>query len=72
VRGGGKELFLKYLSEAEACASDKMFDFSIEEWREFFERYKALGMPAIHHSEQYREKERPSYRIVRREFLENV
>lgn len=35
----------------------------------YVERYKASGMPAVHHSEVYRAAERPHYRIVSRFFM---
>lgn len=70
VPRGGKELFLKYLSEAEACFSDLSFGFSMEEWQEFLEKYKRAGMPAVHHSEAYRNSEKPAYRIVLRDLIE--
>ena len=35
-----------------------------EEWKKFLEEYKSKGMPVVHHSEEYRNNEKPSYRIV--------
>ena len=31
--------------------------------------YGEAGMPAVHHSEAYREAERPAYRVIRRALL---
>jgi ABC-type transport system involved in cytochrome bd biosynthesis fused ATPase/permease subunit len=45
------------------------FAFSAQEWSSFIEAYRAQGMPAIHHSEQYRQAEKPAYRLVRRDML---
>lgn len=43
---------------------------SLSDWEAFLEKYGAAGMPALHHSERYREREKPSYRIVLRELME--
>ena len=43
--------------------------------REIIEEYRRAGMPAIHHSDAYREAEHPAYRVVEskllREYFEN-
>ena len=43
--------------------------------REIIEEYRRSGMPAIHHSDAYREAEHPAYRVVEskllREYFEN-
>ena len=70
VPRGGKELFLKYLSEAEACFSDLSLSFSVDDWQDFLGKYRAAGMPAVHHSEAYRNSEKPAYRIVLRALIE--
>ena len=41
----------------------------VEEWKEFLTAYRSAGMPAVHHSEEYRIAEKPAYRIVRVELL---
>ena len=43
--------------------------FSPEAWRNCLCAYAEAGMPAVHHSEAYRESEKPAYRIVRRDLL---
>lgn len=42
--------------------------FSAEDWEQYLAEYKKIGMPAVHHSEQYRQGETPAYRIVDRRF----
>ena len=69
VKSGGRELLEANLSCVEDVIKDREISFSKEEWREFLEKYRALGMPAIHHSDEYRQSERPAYRIVDRSFL---
>ncbi len=41
-------------------------------WEETLAAYKQAGMPAIHHSTSYRQAEKPAYRVVRRELLEDL
>lgn len=64
INDNAKELLLSYLDEAERIMSAKMTDFDREKWRAFLEKYKSAGMPPIHHSDTYRERENPHYRIV--------
>lgn len=72
VEGGGKEVFAGYLEDAEACFGELELSFSLDEWRNFLEKYVGAGMPAVHHSESYREHEKPSYRVVRRSILSRI
>lgn len=69
VARGGKDTLEAYLSEAEDVLSGARVGFSIEEWREFLEQYRAAGLPSVHHSQCYRKNEKPAYRIVDRAFL---
>lgn len=68
----GKEHLLQYLSDVQKHFSEFSFSFSLDEWQCFLEKYKAAGMPAVHHSNEYRESERPAYRIVLRSLLNNI
>lgn len=72
VPRGGNELFLKYLAESEACFPELSLDFTTDDWQEFFEKYKAAGMPAVHHSDVYRNSEKPAYRIVYRDLIKEL
>ena len=56
-REKGKELLEGFLLEAEEFTNS-------ENAREVIEEYRRAGMPALHHSEAYRDAERPAYRIV--------
>ena len=69
VKHGGRELLEANLSFVEDVIGEQETCFSKEEWREFLKEYREIGMPAIHHSEKYRQSERPAYRIVDRSFL---
>lgn len=72
VKVGAKEDFLLYLQTAQGVMSCSLPDFDLEKWCDFLEKYKEAGMPAIHHSAQYRETEKPSYRIVKKSLLEEI
>ena len=37
-------------------------------WRKYKEGYLAGGVRPVHHSEEYRSREKPAYRIVKREY----
>ncbi len=60
--------FEKYLICAEKAFDGKVC-FSIDEWRGFLAEYRTHGGGAVHHSDLYREKEKPAYRIVNSRFL---
>ena len=64
IKDNAKELLSSYLDEAEQVMAVKMSDFDRERWHIFLEEYKSAGMPSIHHSDTYRERENPHYRIV--------
>ena len=72
VKTGGKDLLSSYLYDAESCFAELELGFSLDEWHEFLEKYTEAGMPAVHHSNAYRESERPSYRVVRRSAWEKI
>ena len=72
VKNGGREVLGCYLNDAEACFDGLELNFSLDEWRDFLEKYFEAGMPAVHHSEAYREHEKPSYRVVRRVILNKI
>lgn len=57
-REGSEEIFWKYMSEAEKLP------WPVGHWQNFVEEYKKGGVRAVHHSQIYREQERPSYRII--------
>ena len=60
---GGPELLAQYIAEASALVSD------MPGWQEALAEWQAAGMPAVHHSEEYRAGERPAYRIVNARFM---
>ena len=72
VSRGGRETLEKYLSEAEEVIKNEPVIFTVDDWSDFLEKYKAAGLPAVHHSENYRQKEKPAYRIVDRSLLSEI
>ena len=54
---------------AEKLMAKGLFPFSLEEWREYYVNYKNSGIVPVHHSDVYREAEKPAYRIVRKSLL---
>ena len=65
-QGGSLE---DYLQRAEAVLATAKKNFTDGEWQEYLAAYKTLGMPAVHHSECYRENEHPAYRIADSRFV---
>ena len=59
-------LFMEYLAIVTACADQGLLPFSGATWRKYLEEYLAGGVRPAHHSEAYRLKEQPAYRIVKR------
>ena len=72
TKDGAEGIFLSYLSDAEEIMSREIPSFSIEEWHAFLDEYKAAGMPPIHHSAEYREREKPHYRVVLFKRMEEI
>lgn len=54
----GEENFVRYLKEAEALIQEDAFAFSMREWEDIQKQ------GPVHHSEIYRQQEKPAYRIV--------
>ena len=65
INKNGKEAFFSYLDGAKRVMMDCVPDFSVEDWNAFLSSYLENGICAVHHSEKYRECEKPSYRIIR-------
>lgn len=59
--GGG---FEEYLGAVTSLAERGELPFASDEWGGFLTVYLQGGIRAVHHSEEYRAAERPSYRIV--------
>ena len=64
ISSDGRERLVEYIESVENCLDELNLSFSLDDWKSFLEKYRELGMPAIHHSEAYRSAEKPAYRIV--------
>jgi len=65
-----KVLFEEYLKAAEEMLFvEDNCNFTWEEWRRYLADYCSKEPEAVHHSEIYRAKEHPAYRIVRGEYI---
>lgn len=56
--------FEENLSEVRNAIENGIIDIPLKEWDEFSEKYMALGVRPLHHSERYRREERPHYRVL--------
>lgn len=72
VEGDAKEKFAEYLKTAEQMLASVNTEFTVEEWEIYLNEYKKIGMPPVHHSERYRNNERPAYRIVDSRFCKEL
>ena len=61
-------LFMDYLQIVTACVEQGLLPFNREEWRSYLDCYLAGGVRPVHHSETYRQKEKPAYRVIKREY----
>lgn len=55
---GGQELFAQNMQEVETLIREGVFTFSMKEWQE------TSKQGPVHHSEAYRQQEKPAYRII--------
>lgn len=66
---GRKDTFCSYLEEAGNVVSSAGLSFGLEEWEKFIADYMNAGIRAIHHSEAYRDAEKPAYRVINAKFI---
>ncbi len=60
------------LAEAAVILAESQTEFTVEEFQRYCQEYMAAGAPAMHHSDRYRECEKPAYRLVRRDLLREI
>ena len=68
VEEKGQKQFEKYLKTAGELIPSQTVGFTKQDWELYEKEYRESGMPAVHHSENYREQEKPAYRIVNSRF----
>lgn len=66
---GGMELFRECLQDAGRLVEEGIFGFGRQDWEEYLGSYPLEKPVAVHHSEAYRQKERPAYRLACSRFL---
>lgn len=69
VKENAQELFCNYLKAAEKIVMQGQAGVLFSDWQAYLADYKKAGMTAVHHSPQYRECERPAYRIVNSQYV---
>lgn len=62
------ELFEALLDMADKTVQEGYANFSVSDWLKFKAEYIAGGVEPIHHSKEYRDGEKPAYRIVDRRY----
>ena len=63
-REHSESLFMEFLDCVGACAEDGILPFDSPAWLAFRQRYLSSGIEPVHHSQEYRDKEHPAYRVV--------
>lgn len=66
---GGMAVFRNCLQETAELADTGAFRFSRKDWEEFLKGYPTENPVAVHHSETYRQAEKPAYRLTNTRFL---
>lgn len=67
-----KEKLLDELKKAEKGIQEGWIPFTQEEWRKYVQDYIQQGCPAISHTHQFREYYHPHYRLMKKEYLEEL
>lgn len=62
------KLFYEYLEEVDESVHNQALDIDINEYDEYKSAYLTKGLHPVHHSDSYREKEEPHYRLIPRCF----
>ena len=65
--GSGKELFERNIKMIGQLATEGVFGFGTDAWKEYLRCYPMKDPVAVHHSESYRRTEVPAYRLVGRQ-----
>ena len=58
------ESFISHINEIEKLAESSLLPFSYADWKAYVRAYDITNPTPVRHSEEYRRKERPAYRIV--------
>jgi hypothetical protein len=66
---GTLDSFLNKLEVLQALTADGVFTFGTDALNVYLSECKAVGYPAVSHSPEYRVAYKPSYRVIRKEYL---
>ena len=66
---GTLDSFLNKLEVLRKLTSEGVFAFDLDALNAYLSEYKAVGYPAVSHSEQYRQAYTPAYRIIRKAYF---
>lgn len=61
--------FYRELEILKQLAFEKLFSFSFDEYSSYLSEYLKSGIHAVHHSEEYRNLEKPHYRVINKRFI---
>lgn len=65
----GSERLQSCLKQAEHVVQARATTFSVADWKNCVEDYWKQGLHPVHHSDIYREKEKPAYRVVNSRYM---
>ena len=61
---GTMDRFLNKLEVLRKLTTEGVFTFDVDALNAYLSEYKAVGYPAVSHSEQYRQAYTPAYRVI--------
>lgn len=65
----GEPIFRECMDTVERLVDEYAVHITVEQWKGFLSRYPLKRPEAVHHSENYRNREHPAYRLVCSRFL---
>lgn len=71
-QAGTKQSFLEKIELLERMSREGRTSFTRTLLASFLEKYQALGYPPVHHSEVFRKKYHPAYRVVWGDYLKEL
>lgn len=67
--GEGEQVFRECLDAVGRLVEENAVSIPLERWRDFLSKYPLQRPVAVHHSENYRNREHPAYRLVCSRFI---
>lgn len=66
------EIFIEELMNSEKMIEEKKLPFELKDWKEYLTDYQKKGYPAVSHSESFRMKYHPHYRLMKKEYIDEL